>query len=206
MAAGDVEQLLRSARLWRAANSQPAASGIATGYPELDRCLAAGGWPPAALSEILLEQPGCGELKLVMPALASLSQGERWLMWIAPPHIPYAPALAAAGVNLDRTMVVHANKVTDTLWAAEQSLRSGNCAAVLMWIDRAADKTLRRLQLAAAEGDSCGLVFRSERVADESSPAALRLLLGAQQGRRTLRILKNRGGRQATLDAGFLAP
>lgn len=206
MAVGDVEQLLRNARVWRATNSQAATSGIATGYPEFDRHLAAGGWPPAALSEILFEQPGCGELKLVMPALAALSQSERWLMWIAPPHIPYPPALAAAGVNLNRTMIVHANKMTDTLWAAEQSLRSGNCAAVLTWVNRAADKTLRRLQLAAAEGDSVGLVFRPERVARESSPAALRVLLGARQGRKTLHILKNRGGRQATIDADFLAP
>jgi cell division inhibitor SulA/protein ImuA len=184
---------------------------VATGYDALDQHLATEGWPSAALTEILLDEPGVGELKLLMPALAALSQprhdgAHRWLMWIAPPHIPYAPALNEAGVDLTRVMVVHANDRMDVLWAAEQSLRSGNCAAVLAWVRHAPVKSLRRLQLAAAEGDSMGFVFRPTRGVDEASPAALRLLLKHEPGRRTLHILKNRGGRPAALDADFLAP
>ena len=210
-----LDTLLRDARVWRAGQRAPGVksvcSGISSGYQQLDQHLATAGWPAAALTEILLDQPGLGELTLLMPALAALSQprydGEhRWLMWIAPPHIPYAPALNEAGVNLARVMVVHANDRMDVLWAAEQSLRSGNCAAVLSWVNQAPEKSLRRLQLAAAQGDSLGVVFRPTRGASQSSPAALRLMLTHDDQQRTLHILKNRGGRPATLNADFLAP
>jgi cell division inhibitor SulA/protein ImuA len=202
--------LLSDARVWRAGRpSQAAIASLPTGYPALDRELAAAGWPAAALTEILLDRAGCGELRLVMPALAALSQqrddlAHRWLMWIAPPHVPYAPALCAAGVNLDRVMVVHANDHLDVLWAAEQSLRSGNCAAVLAWVRHASDRKLRRLQLAAAEGGSWGILFRPGSAAAQPSPAALRVLLRQSHDTRTLHILKNRGGRPATIDADFL--
>ena len=208
-----LEQLLCDARIWRAGQGERAVPGIATGYAALDEHLAAHGWPTAALTEVLLERPGCGELQLLMPALAALSRDDvasagdrRWLMWVAPPHVPYAPALASAGINLDRVMVVHAREGMDVLWATEQSLRSGNCAAVLTWVERADEKALRRLQLAAAEGNSWGIVFRPSRAAREHSPAALRMLLSAQRGARTLHILKNRGGRPATIAADFLSP
>ena len=32
------------------------------------------------------------EIFLVIPVLAHLSQSEQWLVWIAPPHLPYGPA------------------------------------------------------------------------------------------------------------------
>ena len=206
-----LDTLLRDARVWRAGQRTSGIKGIASGYPQLDARLATEGWPAAALTEILLDQPGVGELKLLMPALAALSQprhdGEhRWIMWIAPPHIPYAPALNDAGVDIQRVMVVHANERMDVLWAAEQSLRSGNCAAVLCWVNQAPDKSLRRLQLAAAQGDRFGVVFSPTRTATQSSPAALRLMLTHDEQQRTLHILKNRGGRPATINADFLAP
>jgi hypothetical protein len=58
------------------------------------------------LTEIAVERWGSGELALFMPLLARLSRpgGERqgWIAWISPPFLPYAPALAAAGVDLAR--------------------------------------------------------------------------------------------------------
>lgn len=207
----NLHTLLNDARVWCAGRPPAGSKSLATGYPEFDRHLAAGGWPAAALTEILVDRPGRGELKLVMPALAALSQQQagdthRWLMWIAPPHVPYAPALCEAGVSLNHVMVVHATDNLDVLWATEQSLRSGNCAAVLAWVRHATDKKLRRLQLAAAEGDSWGIVFRPGSAAAQPSPAALRVMLSARDGSKTLHILKNRGGRPATLDANFLTP
>lgn len=203
--------LLSDARVWRAGRRVPGIKGVQTGYAAFDRQLATDGWPAAALTEILVDRPGRGELKLVMPALAALSHADnegahRWLMWIAPPHVPYAPALCEAGVNLNRVMVVHATDAMDVLWATEQALRSGNCAAVLAWVRHASDKKLRRLQLAAAEGDAWGVLFRPASAAAQPSPAALRVMLCQRGEARTLHILKNRGGRPATLDAPFLTP
>jgi len=53
----------------------------------------------------LLDAPGLGEVQLFLPALAQSQQvpGETpWLVWIAPPHEPFAPALAQHGIDLDR--------------------------------------------------------------------------------------------------------
>ena len=54
-----------------------------------------GGWPTGARTEILSGRAGIGELQLVLPALAALSWAGKRVVWLAPPHLPYAPALAA---------------------------------------------------------------------------------------------------------------
>ncbi len=61
-------------RVWRGRQAQPRALGLQpTGHADLDARLPEGGWPPAALSELLLASPGCGELHLLWPTLARLS-------------------------------------------------------------------------------------------------------------------------------------
>jgi cell division inhibitor SulA/protein ImuA len=207
-----LEQLLDHARVWRGSQAQSAqARVIPTGHAVLNRFLPGGGWPRAALTEILIEQPGSGELQLIMPALARLSGDQstdknRWISWIAPPYVPYAPALTEAGIQLSRMLVVHAKQGLDVMWAAEQSLRCGTCAAVLLWQDKTDPQALRRLQLAAEEGDSWGIVFRSVRARSQHSPAAVRLQLATDHNGRTLHLLKSRGGRPLRMAADFLNP
>ena len=70
--ASSLDKLLESPRIWRARNQAPAERGLSSGYKQFDRHLPGGGWPRAALTEILVEQYGIGELRLLMPALASL--------------------------------------------------------------------------------------------------------------------------------------
>ena len=104
----NLNTMLRRADIWRGGNTPPEESkiaGLPTGIPGLETILP-GGWPRGALTEILIPDEGIGELGLVMPALAWLSRSKRWLAWVAPPHIPYAPALASAGLDLSRVMVV----------------------------------------------------------------------------------------------------
>src|SRR6266404_1545316 len=60
---------------------------VACGFPELDAELPGGGWPAGALTEILPAHEGIGELRLLGPALAGLSQLGLRLAWIAPPHL-----------------------------------------------------------------------------------------------------------------------
>lgn len=188
-----LEPLLRHPGIWRAGTPRSAGGGhLPTGFPELDAALAGGGWPLGALSEIFHEGSGIGELRLLMPVLARLSRGGRWIALIAPPYIPYAPALASYGVDLSRLLLVHPRDATDALWAVEQALRSGTCGAVLAWPSRVDDRSLRRLQLAAGQGDTLGLLLRSGAV--DHSPAALRLRLEHSPQGLVARLLKCRGG------------
>ncbi len=187
----NLDTLLQRADLWRAGAAAPAAPHLGTGSPELDEQLG-GGWPLGALTEILLDHQGIGELQLLLPALARLSR-ERWQAWVEPPHIPYAPALADAGIDLSRFLWVHARD-KERLWAMEQALRSGACGAVLGWPADPDTRSLRRLQLAAEHGSACGFLFRPRRAARHPSPAAVRLELEPGQDRMVLHVLKRRGG------------
>lgn len=186
-----LDQLLAQRRLWR---GQPAARTVAearpTGFAALDAALPGGGWPVAALSEVLLPADGVGELRLVWPALAALSRDAGTIALVAPPYLPYAPAWQAADVALPALQVVQAAP-REALWAAEQCLRSGACAAVLCWPDKADDRVLRRLQVAAETGRALGFAFRPQRAACNPSPAALRIAIDTAP--RQLRVLKCRG-------------
>jgi len=173
----------------------PDVPGLPTGFADLDGRLPGGGWPVGALTEVLPATPGIGEIGLLLPALALLSRQGRWLAWIDPPHIPYAPALAAAGVDLSRLVTVRPAGPADALWAAEQALRSGAPGAVLMWLDPLADRALRRLQLAAERGRAWGVLFRPPRAEAVPSPAALRLaVLPAVETGLEVRVFKCRRG------------
>ena len=117
--------------------------------------------------EILTPQPGVGELYLLLPALAALSRlaPARWCTWVSPPHEPFAPALEAHGVALDRMLIVRTHL---PLWAHEQALRSGACEVALAWLPRASPRAVRRLQLAAEQGRALGVLYRSQRFAERS--------------------------------------
>ena len=150
IASPNLAQVLDHPGIWRrSADRQPRVRALSTGWTSLDAKLPGGGWPQGALSEILFEHDGLGELDLVMPALAALTQEHRRVIFVAPPYLPYAPALAAAGVDLRFLHEIHAGS-TEAAWSMEQCLRSGCCGAVVGWLPDIDYRSLRRLQLAPA--------------------------------------------------------
>ena len=180
--------------IWRGDSlNRAGTTTVSCGFPELDAELPGGGWPAGALTEILPAHEGIGELRLLGPALASLSRSGLPLVWVAPPHLPYAPALAAAGIDLARLLIVRTTSARETLWAAEQALRSNACGAVLAWPQETKYAELRRLQIGAEGGRAPAFLFRSAKTAGESSPAALRIGLTAANGGLAVRVLKRRG-------------
>lgn len=194
-------KLLEHPALWRGNTLAPVrTASVASGFPRLDRELPGGGWPTGALTEILVAKAGIGEVSLLLPALAQLSGANRWQVWIAPPHAPYAPALVQAGIALSRLIVVtpeHAPQ-RDALWSMEQALRSSVCGAVVGWLPATGRAVpyaaLRRLQVAAEGSDGVVLLFRPAAASREPSPAVLRLSVEpAAAGHLTVHILKRRG-------------
>ncbi len=154
-------------------------------------CPAAAGRPGRSI-ELLADRPGVGELSLLLPLLGATPPA-RWIVCIAPPLLPYAPALARAGVPLARLLVVRPERREDLLWAIRQALLSGSCACVLAWPQRIDNAGLRRLQLAAEESATPLFLFRPASVAAQPSPAVLRIALAPHPEGLQLRILKRRG-------------
>ncbi len=190
--------LLRHPALWRAADAPAGQSArgdaLSTGFAALDQALPDGGWPVSGLAELLYPQKACGEAALLLPLLRQLSAQPRWLVWINPPWLPLAPALARQGVALDNTLVLRCGQDRDLLWAMEQCLASGSCSLVQGWPVQPKPEQLRRLQLAAQKGHSLGLLLRPVACGKQPSPAPLRLEIGARQGAGVaVRVLKCRG-------------
>jgi cell division inhibitor SulA/protein ImuA len=197
-------QLQRHSGIWRGSElACTVCPGIASGFAALDAELPGGGWPRGALSEILPQHEGIGELRILGPALAELAAQGKFIAWIAPPYLPYAPALAAAGIALERIVIVKTTKDSDSLWAAEQALRSAACGGVLAWPREIRFPQLRRLQLAAEDGRCLAVLFRPTAAAREPSPAVLRIALATSAGGLALSILKRRG---APLSRPILLP
>jgi hypothetical protein len=191
--------ILAQHSVWRGgALVRPGAPALPTGFAVLDRELPGGGWPGGALTEILGLREGVGELQLVLPALVTLSTSGRRIVWLAPPHLPYAPALAAAGIDLAQLSVLRAPGRRDALWAAEQVLRAGNCDALLAWFRDIRYVELRRLAVAAEASRTFCALFRPVQAAREPSPACLRIALEPMHGGLAVRILKRRGALAAT--------
>jgi protein ImuA len=178
--------------LWRASQLAHANTRcIDTGYPALSAQLPGGGWPTGTLVDLLAQQSGIGELRLLRPALAEV--GERRIVLLQPPHPPQALALAALGIAPSQLVWVRGERSADALWAAEQVLKSGSCGALLFWAQHARGESLRRLHLAAQSGDTLFFMLRPLTAAQDASPAPLRLSLRPAAGGIEIGFVKRRG-------------
>lgn len=192
-AATELEALHPS--LWRASQlGRSPTRCIDTGHPTLSNLLPGGGWPTGALIDLLVQQPGIGELRLLAPALAKGSS--RKVAFLQPPHAPQAIALAAMGVPPDSALWLRANTTADALWAAEQVLRSGSCGVLLFWQTQIRSESLRRLHLAAQAGEALFFIMRPLAAAQDASPAPLRLGLRPKAGGLEVEFVKRQGPRR----------
>ncbi|MCF8209602.1 MAG: translesion DNA synthesis-associated protein ImuA [Rhodoferax sp.] len=182
----------------------PLAAVVASGEATLDAELPGGGWPVGALTEILQPAGVHAEWRLLLPALVRCGSGG--VVLVAPPHVPFGPALLGRGLPVGRLLWVQTPVVAQSLWAAEQALRCAEVDAVLVWLPQVRAPQLRRLQIAAAEFNKLLFVLRAPSALRESSPAVLRLFIepavdnlhaahGTQRpsDRLQVRVLKRRG-------------
>ncbi|WP_189443546.1 translesion DNA synthesis-associated protein ImuA [Salinicola rhizosphaerae] len=188
----ELESLIDSRQVWRVQSDvdEPRDRVEATGHAALDSVLPGGGWPRSAVSELLSNGTGSGELALLWPLLARLTAAAEPVVLISPPAMPYPAAWRGAGLTLSQC---HWLDVTgrEALWATEQCLRAGCCAAVVAWLPQADARAMRRLQVAAASGETLAFVSRPVGRLEEASPVSLRLRLHRHG---EAEILKCRGG------------
>ncbi len=167
---------------------------VGTGHAALDAELPGGGWPLGALCEVLLAPLARSEWALLLPALAArLAGGQGRAVLVAPPLEPFAPALQAARVPVQRLCCIHPGSAVAAAWACEQALRCRDVRAVLAWLPQAAPAMLRRLQLAAAQREQLFWVFRPVPAQPAASPAPLRLQLESARQALLVHVLKRRG-------------
>jgi len=189
-----LQDVLARPDVWRGDRSPAAPLPImATGFAALDAELPGGGWPHGALTELLVDGSGLGELSLLTFVLAGIRESGGWSLLVAPPYPLHAPAWAVAGVDLAHLAVVSPVSGRDALWAMEQALASSAPRAVVGWAPYADSRAVRRLQVAAAGSDALAFLFRSTRMAVDASAAPLRLQLAGEAGKLAVRILKRRG-------------
>ena len=180
--------------VWRGHELAPV-KARSTGHRALDALLPGGGWPIGALTELIPLIEGIGEVALLQMSLRRLCDERRHIVFVHPPYIPYAPALLSAGLPLPRVLWLDATCDADAHWAAEQTLREGAAGAVLLWSHAVADRPLRRLQLAAEAGQSLAFIYRPAVTLNNSSPAAVRVVLRPAADALGVEVLKARGGR-----------
>ena len=211
----ELARLLEHPAIWRG-TSVARAEVLSSGFGALDDRLPGGGWPRSGLIELLVSRFGVGELTLLLPVLAALTSAPlaRSCVWVAPPFEPFAPALAAHGVALERALVVRVpaaqkrnrrGSLDGILWAFEQSLGSGACDLVMAWAKRPRSKEVRRLQLAAERGRTLGVLFRPLQAARESSHAVLRMAIEPSAYGVRVNLLKSKGGVRGCVEINLLA-
>ncbi len=190
-----LDRALNSGLVWQA-NQQPdgCARVISSGYRPLDQELPHGGWQAGQVCEVYPHRYGCGDMHILLPALATLSHQQQWVMMVAPPAIPYAPALAMAGIDTRRLLMVHPKNRKEALWCVEEGLRSGHCSAVLGWLPESDPNSIRRIQLACEANRNFCWLWPDASHQNSASAAPLRLQITRVSAElASLRFIKRRG-------------
>jgi hypothetical protein len=178
--------------LWRGAQlARVHGRTVDTGYAALSAELPGGGWPLGALVELLVQQPGIGEMRLLKPALAEL--GTRPIALLQPPHVPNSLAFSYLGVPVERLLRLRAPKTADALWCAERVLQAKSCGALILWQQHIRTEALRRLHLAAQASETLLVLIRPLASAQDASPATLRLGVRPADGGLVVDVVKRRG-------------
>lgn len=148
-----LDQALRSS-VWRASELAVCrATTVPTGFGGLNAELPNGGWPRSSLVEMLVEQHGIGEMQLLKPCLAKLSENQR-IALIQPPYLPHSMTCRSWHIHQQNLMWLRPQSSADALWSAEQILKNGSCGAVVLWQSNVRPEALRRLNLAAQSTDT----------------------------------------------------
>lgn len=189
-----LQQLQNRQLIWQASQTQaPYEQCQSTGFAALDKYLG-GGWPKHNVIE-LQSNGACAEVQLIQKALCH-SGSELLQVWINPPASLCAEYLLLQKRALHQIIQLNAPRSADALWAAELCLRSGSCADILLWQNKLNLTQLKRLQLAAAEGQSQLYFFRQAQAEQQLLPWALSLQLCPATTGLKIHILKRKGGWQ----------
>jgi hypothetical protein len=173
--------------------------------------------PSECVDGLVLPSPARGEgTATTAPARGHNPSGARTtVVWVADDlslaehGVPYGPGLDASGLAPERLITVTAARPRDVLWAMEEALR---CRAIGLVIGEIRSReidtvTTRRLSLAAAAGNTLGLLLRPSP-GEETSAAMTRWIVATTLAapsphsigppRLAARLIRNRRGHLGT--------
>lgn len=134
---------------------------VSTGCEALDRLFPQNGIRRGALVEWMYDGGGQGAGSLALVAARQVCANGGALVVIDREGRFYPPSAAALGIDLNDLVLIRPKNPRDELWAFDQSLRCEAVSAVWGHLEKITGRSFRRLQLAAEEGGSVGLLIRS---------------------------------------------
>jgi protein ImuA len=182
---------------------QPAAASFTLDLAGWDQLAPCGQFALGAVHELLFDpnrhrMPKFPALVLARSALVRRPGGT--LIWCDPDGTLYPPAIAQAGVPLDRVLIVRP-KPADVNWTLAECLRCKGVAAVVCPAPAKLSRVeARRFQLAAERGGGVGVLLRSLGRGSDIYAAATRWLIEPARGERTIQrwkveLVHGHGGR-----------
>lgn len=208
-------RLLHSLRATVSTVVETGAAALPFGIDELDSRLGAGGIDGAGLHEITAASPSLGDdaaatLFIVGIAARFAAASGAAVAWALTRFDLYAPGVEQAGLPASRLLYLQGKDETQALALAEDSLRERCFSAVVAEVKVADQTATRRLQLAAADGQTPMLLLRRWSKADRDpldrpssamtrwrigcAPSASLAAPGIGRGRWTVELVRQRGG------------
>ena len=101
--------------------------------------------------------------------------------------------LAEQNFDLDKVIIIQPESGKDILWSTEQCLKSGVCHSIVIWHNHLSVAQVKRLQLAAEQGNGLLFTLRSSPTKHVSLPVTLGLTLNPAKAGIKIHITKRRG-------------
>jgi len=172
-------QLHDNHQIWHGNNHHALSHNISTGDQQLDHYLS-GGIPDASVIELQTIN-GIGELRLLVSFVASKAQSTRLISFIAPPSDICSQMLANHGIDPQQVLVLCSEQGSDSLWSAEQCLKSGCVGVVILWHQQFSTAQIKRFKLAAEQGQTNLIILRQQQSFPCYLPVPLSLSLSPYQ-------------------------
>ena len=150
--------------------SRTSVRSVRTGITALDDAGADEGFRGGAVHELLWRSACPTTLMLLLAEAAQAGGGG--IAWLDPDRELYLPAVAAAGIDLHRLILLRCTDRKQQLWALAECLRCRSVSATVAAVDRLSQIEARRLQLAAECGGGIGILMRPYRTANADYYAA----------------------------------
>jgi protein ImuA len=176
---------------------QRARSSFFTNLSSIDRLLPTDGFCRGAIHELLVESLGFSPFAFLILLARSALTGTKSMAWIDLQNEIYPPGLLAAGLPIERLLLLRP-KPTDLLRIVTECCRSKGVAATVAAIPRMTQVEARRLQLAAEQSGGIGLLTRTRNSAIHYA-AATRWVVTPRRGDRAnrrwnLQLIHGHGG------------